>query len=75
MIQALELASAKGLTAEYGPGRYMRTKVYISAFEYFPKLDRNLLFSSIADDGAWFDAWRKVATLPGELTLAIDLFP
>jgi hypothetical protein len=42
----------------------MKTRCYMSAFEYFERLDRNLLFSSVADDGMWFDTWPKVMHLP-----------
>eukprot|EP00051_Salpingoeca_urceolata_P005423 m.73145 g.73145 ORF g.73145 m.73145 type:complete len:417 (+) comp14315_c0_seq3:284-1534(+) len=62
--EAEALARSKGLEVEWGPGRYMRTKYYVSAFEYFPQLDRNLLYSSVADDGMWFDAWQGVSHLP-----------
>ena len=59
-------ARAKGLETEWGPNRLLKTRYYVSAFEYFPKLDRNLLYSSIADDGMWFDSWPKVMHLPYE---------
>jgi len=45
-------------------GRYMVTKHYCSAFEYDPYNDRNVLFSSIADDYHWFDKWTGVMDLP-----------
>ena len=41
----------------------MVTKFYVSAFEYCPHTDRNLLFSSVADDWMWFDTWPGVADL------------
>jgi len=41
--------------------RYMKTKLVISAFEYCPAVDRNVLFSSIADHNMWFDTWQGVA--------------
>lgn len=59
-------ARARGLQTEWGPDRLLKTRFYVSAFEYFPALDRNVLFSSIADDGMWFDAWPKVMHLPYE---------
>ena len=31
------------------------------AFEYFPRLDRNVLYASVADHGMWFDTWPLVA--------------
>lgn len=58
------LAEKKGLKIEWGPERFLKTKCYISAFEYFPKLDRNLLYSSVADDAMWFDTWPGVCDLP-----------
>jgi hypothetical protein len=62
--EAIEKARAKGLHAEWGPNRLLKTRYYISAFEYFSPLDRNLLFSSVADDAMWFDSWPKVMHLP-----------
>ncbi len=63
---AEERARARGLEVEWGPDRLLRTRYYVSAYEYFPPLDRNLLYSSIADDGMWFDTWPKVMHLPYE---------
>lgn len=61
-------ARAKGLEVEWhyseSGGRYMKTKYYISAFEYYAPLDRNLLYSSVADDAMWFDTWPGVCDLP-----------
>ena len=57
-------ARSLGLEVEWGPDRLMKTRYYISAFEYFPKLDKNVLFSSVADDAIWFDSWPKVMHLP-----------
>jgi hypothetical protein len=62
--EALAIARSRGLEAEWGPDRLLRTRYYVSAFEYFPQLDRNLLYSSVADDGMWFDSWPKVMHLP-----------
>ncbi|MEM6710776.1 MAG: TauD/TfdA family dioxygenase [Pseudomonadota bacterium] len=59
-------ARARGLETEWGPNRLLITRYTTSAFEYFPHLDRNLLFSSIADDSAWFDAWPSVMHLAPE---------
>ena len=42
----------------------MKTRHYCSAFEYFPHLDRNVLYSSLADHGMWFDTWPLVQHLP-----------
>lgn len=62
--EAERLANQKGLIVEWGPGRYMRTKYYVSGFEYFPKKDKNVLFSAIGDHGSLFDTWPGVAELP-----------
>ncbi len=64
--EAERIANARGLETEWGPNRLLKTRYYVSAFEYFPKLDRNLLFSSVADDAMWFDAWPKVMHLPDD---------
>ena len=75
--EAEATARERGLITEWGPDGLLKTRYYISAFEYFPLLDRNLLFSSIADDSVWFDAWPKVMHLPHDqrplkLTLGND---
>ena len=62
--EAMCKAESRGLEVEWGPNRLLKTRYTISAFEYFPKLDRNVLYSSIADDGMWFDAWPNVMHLP-----------
>jgi hypothetical protein len=62
--EAVRNAESRGLEVEWGPNRLLKTRYYISAFEYFPKLDRNVLYSSVADDGMWFDTWPKVMHLP-----------
>ena len=64
--EAVNVARSRGLEVEWGPSRLLRTRFYISAFEYFPQLDRNLLYSSVADDGMWFDTWPKVMHLPSD---------
>ena len=64
--EAEEVARSRGLETEWGPDRLLKTRYYISAYEYFPQLDRNVLYSSIADDGMWFDGWPKVMHLPFE---------
>ncbi|NNC76548.1 MAG: syringomycin synthesis regulator SyrP [Woeseiaceae bacterium] len=61
---AIETARSRGLEVEWGPNRLLKTRYYVSAFEYFPQLDRNVLYSSVADDGMWFDTWPKVMHLP-----------
>lgn len=62
--EAMETARSRGLEVEWGPERLLKTRYYISAFEYFPQLDRNVLYSSVADDGMWFDTWPNVMHLP-----------
>jgi hypothetical protein len=57
-------ATERGLIVEWGPNRLMKTRYYNPAFEYFPGLDRNLLYSSLADHGMWFDTWPLVQHLP-----------
>lgn len=47
-------------------GRLMETRYYASAFEYVSELDRNLLVTSIADDGEWFDSWPGIQDVPQE---------
>jgi hypothetical protein len=64
--EAVQVALSRGLETEWGPNRLLKTRYYISAFEYFPQLDRNLLYSSVADDGMWFDTWPRVQHLPYE---------
>lgn len=61
--QALAEALSRGLEAEWGDNGWLKTRFYISAFEYFPHLDRNLLYSSMADDSTWFDTWPLVQHL------------
>lgn len=62
--EAERQAQERGLVTEWGPDRLLMTRYYSSAFEYFEPLDRNLLFSSMADDAVWFDSWPKVMHLP-----------
>lgn len=62
--EAVEIARSRGLEVSWGPNRLLKTRYTISAFEYFQPLDRNLLYSSVADDGMWFDMWPKVMHLP-----------
>jgi hypothetical protein len=64
--EAEAFARARGLETEWGPNRLLKTRYYVSAYEYYPPLDRNLLYSSVADDGMWFDTWPKVQHLPYE---------
>lgn len=62
--EAVRKAESRGLQVEWGPNRMLMTRYCVSAFEYFPGLDRNLLYSSVADDGMWFDSWPNVMHLP-----------
>ena len=63
---AVERAHAAGLETEWGPNGLLRTRYEASAFEYFGCLDRNVLYSSVADHGMWFDTWPLVQHLPYE---------
>jgi hypothetical protein len=62
--EAVERARERGLIVEWGPDRTLRTQYYCPAYEYYPGLDRNVLFSSVADHGMWFDTWPLVQHLP-----------
>jgi len=62
--EAERVAQSKGLKTEWGPNRMLKTKFYADAFEFFAPLNRNILFSSLADDAMWFDAWPLVQHLP-----------
>jgi hypothetical protein len=62
--EAEKRAIAKGLEVEWGENGYMKTKCYISGFEYHPASKRNLLYSAIADHSAWFDQWPTVMEKP-----------
>ena len=57
-------AQERGLVTEWGDDRLLKTRFYVSAFEYFPQMDRNLLYCSVADHGMWFDTWPLVQHLP-----------
>jgi hypothetical protein len=63
---AASRARDQRLAIEWGPDRLLKTRFYCSAFEYFPHLDRNVLYSSLADHGMWFDTWPLVQHLPYE---------
>lgn len=61
---AFERAEAIGLVAEWGPDRLLRTRYHAPAYEYFAPLDRNVLYSSVADHSMWFDTWPLMQHLP-----------
>ncbi len=61
---AASRARDQRLAVSWGDDRLLKTRFYCSAFEYFPGLDRNLLYSSLADHGMWFDTWPLVQHLP-----------
>jgi hypothetical protein len=63
---AASRARGQRLAVHWGPDRLLKTRYYCSAFEYFPGLDRNVLYSSLADHGMWFDTWPLVQHLPHE---------
>lgn len=57
------LAKQRGLEIEWDireGNRFLKTKYYVSAFEYHPETDKNLLYASVADDFMWFDAWKGI---------------
>jgi hypothetical protein len=62
--EAVRVARGKGLNVTWGPNRLLKTMYCTDAYEHHPKSGKNLLFSSIADDGMWFDTWEKVQHLP-----------
>ena len=62
--EAVVRAEAIGLETEWGPDGLLRTRYLSPAFEYFSTLDRNVLYSSVADHGMWFDTWPLVQHLP-----------
>jgi len=60
-------AAQSGLRCEWdimGENRFLRTKFFVSAYEYFEKLDRNILYGGIGDDFMWFDAWPDFVDVP-----------
>jgi len=58
------IAQSKNLETEWGPNGLLKTRFYVSAYEFFPQLNRNLLFSSVADHSMWFDSYPMVMHLP-----------
>lgn len=58
------IAKDTGLQIEWDENQFLKTKYYVSAFEYFPQMDRNVIYSSLADDSVWFDTWPGVMDLP-----------
>lgn len=64
--EAVATARSLGLQTSWGADGLLKTRYYVSAFEYFAPLDRNLLYSSVADHGMWFDTWPLVMHLPYE---------
>ncbi len=62
-------ANERGLEVEWGPNRHMITKYFAPAFEYCPYIDRNLLYTSMADHSIWFDTWPNVKQLPQEANI------
>lgn len=56
--EAEKIARSRGLHVEWNKDtRFMITTFHAHAFEYFPLLNKNMLFTSIADDAIWFDRW------------------
>ena len=55
----------------------MKTKIYMGAFEYFPMLKKNLLYTAPADHNMWFDLWPGLKTFdqshrPFQMTFGDD---
>jgi Taurine catabolism dioxygenase TauD, TfdA family len=61
---AADRAREQGLMVGWDEDGLLKTRYYCAAFEYFPHLDRNVLYSSLADHGMWFDTWPLVQHLP-----------
>jgi len=69
--QAGRIAQERGLKIEWNMnhpryGRYLITRFYIDVYEYFPLIDKNLLYASVADHWMWFDQWPGVNALPND---------
>lgn len=62
--QAELQAIGQGLQVRWGEDRMMLTKYYGDAFEFDARLGRNVLYSSLADHGMWFDTWPNLQHLP-----------
>ena len=67
--EAERAAKKQGLEVKWiqndpSEGLMMETRYYKSAFEYIPQLDRNIMVTSIADDGEWFDSWPGIKDIP-----------
>lgn len=60
---AASRARDQRLAVEWGPDRLLKTRYYSAAFEYFDPLGKNVLYSSLADHGMWFDTWPRVQHL------------
>ena len=68
--EAEKVANSQGLEVEWvdSPifGRYMLTKFYMSAFEFCPYTQKNLLYAGIGNSADWFDAWPVLMDLVPE---------
>eukprot|EP00545_Synedropsis_sp_CCMP1620_P009566 CAMPEP_0119032870 /NCGR_PEP_ID=MMETSP1176-20130426/42270_1 /TAXON_ID=265551 /ORGANISM="Synedropsis recta cf, Strain CCMP1620" /LENGTH=377 /DNA_ID=CAMNT_0006989289 /DNA_START=542 /DNA_END=1675 /DNA_ORIENTATION=+ len=69
--EAQAVAEKQGLMVEWvtdnpAEGLVMQTRYYKSAFEYVSFVDRNIMVTSIADDGEWFDSWPGIKEVPQE---------
>ena len=66
--EAVANAKKLGLDCEWQDspvfGRYLVTKFYVDNYEYFPLIDKNVCYASVADDYMWFDKWKGVKDLP-----------
>ena len=69
--EAQEIAEDRGLIIEWDfnhkrHGRYMKTRSYMDVYEYFPLLDKNILYASAGEHWICFDTWPGVKLLPNE---------
>jgi hypothetical protein len=62
--EAAARARSQLLAVDWDADGTMLTRYYCHAFEYHPGSGRNVLYSSLADHGMWFDTWPNVAHLP-----------
>jgi len=48
----------------WGPNDLLRTKFFTGGYEYFPLMDKNVLYASISEHGTWFDTHIGLKDLP-----------
>ena len=62
--EAQRIAESRGLKILWGNDGYMKTTYAADAFEFFPLLGQNLLYTSVADDSIWFNSWPGFEKMP-----------